>query len=123
MGGSREYSTYSLGRRFKVPQGIFERLTQGYIQGQTKGQKPRGRRPQGFLAFGLVEDVPKGSPLENPEGGLEYSSEGVCWVLKGPPKGSIHHDTSKAFLHILFISRPGRSQGLLYKQPRDSLIN
>ena len=32
---------------------------------------------QGFLAFGLAEDVAKGLPLENPEGGLQYSSEGV----------------------------------------------
>ena len=32
---------------------------------------------QGFLAFGLAEDVAKGSPLENPEGCLQYSSEGV----------------------------------------------
>ena len=34
-------------------------------------------RPRGFLAFGLAEDVAKGLPLENPEGGLQYSSEGV----------------------------------------------
>ena len=43
-------------------------------------QRPKtqgGRRPQGFLAFGLAEDVGKGLPLENPEGGLQYSSEGV----------------------------------------------
>ena len=33
--------------------------------------------PQGFLAFGLTEDVAKGLPLENSEGGLQYSSEGV----------------------------------------------
>ena len=32
------------------------------------------RRPK---AFGLAEDVAKGLPLENPEGGLQYSSEGV----------------------------------------------
>ena len=37
----------------------------------------RGRRHQGFLAFGLAEDVAKGSPLESFEGGLQYSSEGV----------------------------------------------
>ena len=28
-------------------------------------------------AFGLAEDVAKGLPLENPEGDLQYSSEGV----------------------------------------------
>ena len=48
-----------------------------------KAKNPRGRRPQGFLAFGLFEDVVKGLHLENPEGGLQYSFEGVCWVLKG----------------------------------------
>ena len=32
--------------------------------------------------------------LENPERGLQYSSEGVRWVLKGPPEGSIYHGTS-----------------------------
>ena len=45
--------------------------------GRSQGQNPRGRRPRGFLAFGLAEDVAKGLPLENPEGGLQYSSEGV----------------------------------------------
>ena len=49
------------------------------------------------MAFGLAEDVANSFHLENPEGGLQYSSEGVRWVLKGSPKGSIHHDTSKAF--------------------------
>ena len=38
---------------------------------------PRGLRPLGFLAFGLAEDAAKGSPLENSEGGLQYSYEGV----------------------------------------------
>ena len=68
-----------------------------------KAKNPRGRRPQGFLAFGLAEDVAKGLPLENPEGGLQYSSEGVHWVLKGPPGGSIHHDTSEAFPQIFIL--------------------
>ena len=45
----------------------------------------------------------KGLPLENPEGGLQYSSEVVHWVLKGPPEGSIHHDTSEAFPQIFFL--------------------
>ena len=54
-------------------------------------------------AFGLAEDVAMGSPLENSEGGLQYSFEGVHWELKGPPEGSIHHDTSKAFPQISFF--------------------
>ena len=33
--------------------------------------------PESTRYFGLAEDVAKGSPLENPEGGLQYSSEGV----------------------------------------------
>ena len=33
-----------------------------------KAKNPRGRRPRGFLAFGLAEDVAKGLHLENPEG-------------------------------------------------------
>ena len=40
-------------------------------------KNPRGCRPQGFLAFGLGEDVAKGLPLDNSKGGLQYSSEGV----------------------------------------------
>ena len=47
----REYSMYSLGRRLKVPQGIFQRRTRGHIQGQTKGQKPEG--PQAPRVSGL----------------------------------------------------------------------
>ena len=35
-----------------------------------KAKNPRGRRPRGFLAFGLAEDVAKVSPLENSEEGL-----------------------------------------------------
>ena len=45
--------------------------------GKFQSQNSRGRRPRGFLTFGLAEDVAKGSPLENPEGGLQCSSEGV----------------------------------------------
>ena len=37
-------------------------------------QRPKTR---GFLAFSLAEGVAKGLPLENPKGGLQYSSEGV----------------------------------------------
>ena len=38
---------------------------------------PRPHPIRGFLAFGLAEDVAEGLPLENSEGGLQYSSEGV----------------------------------------------
>ena len=38
---------------------------------------PRVLRPLEFLAFCLAEDAAKGSHLENCEGGLQYSSEGV----------------------------------------------
>ena len=55
-----------LGRILKVPQG----LSKGKPEARPKAKNPRGRRPQGFLAFALTEDVAKGSPLENPEGGL-----------------------------------------------------
>ena len=43
--------------------------------GQTKGQKPV--QSQGCLAFGLAKDLAKGSTLENPKEGLQYSSEEV----------------------------------------------
>ena len=59
--------------------------------------------PEGGLAFGLAKDLGKGLPFEDPEGGLQYASEGVRWVLKGHPEGSIHHDTSEAFQQILII--------------------
>ena len=63
-------------------------------------QRPKTRGPQGFLAFGLAENVTKSSHLENPEWGLQFSSETVLFLLKGPPEGSIHHDTFKAFPQI-----------------------
>ena len=59
--------------------------------------------PQGFLAFGLAKDVAKRLLLENPKGGLQYSSEGVLWVLKAPPEGSINHNTSEAFPQIFIL--------------------
>ena len=43
-------------------------------------QRPKTRGaagPKAFLVFGLAKDVAKGLPLENPKGGLQYSSEGV----------------------------------------------
>ena len=58
------------------------------------------------MARGLAEDVAKGLHLENLEGDLQYSSEGVRWVLKGPHKGSIHHDTAEAFPHIFILFLP-----------------
>ena len=70
-------------------------------------KNPRGCRPRGFLAFGLAEDVANGLPLENPKGDLQYSSEGVHWVLDGSSEGSIQHDTSEDFpqIFILFTLR------------------
>ena len=59
--------------------------------------------PRRFLAFGLAEAVAKGLHLEIPKGGLQYSSEAVRWVVKGPTKGSIHHDTSEAFPQMLIL--------------------
>ena len=56
--------------------------------------------PPGFVVFGLAENLAKGLPLENPNGGLQYSSEGVHQVLKGPPEASIYNDTSEAFLNF-----------------------
>ena len=90
---------YSVKRRLEVPKGFFK--------GEPLATSNLGRRPQGFLAFGLAEDVAKGLPLENPEGDLQYSSEGVHWVLKGSSEGSIQHDTSEAFpqIFILFTTR------------------
>ena len=56
---------YSLRRRLKVP------------KGSSKGETEATSKARGFLAFGRTEDVAKGSLLENPEGGVQYSSEGV----------------------------------------------
>ena len=78
---------YSLGRRLK-----------GFSKGEPEATSKA--RPK---AFGLAEDVAKDSPLENFEGSLQYSSEGVHWVLKGPNEGSIHHDTSEAFPQIFIL--------------------
>ena len=47
-------------------------FSKGEPKARPKGKNPRGRRPRGFFAFGLIEDVAKGLPLENPEGGLQY---------------------------------------------------
>ena len=52
-------------------------FSKGKPEATSKARNLRGRRLRGFLAFGLAEDVAKGLPLENPEGGLQYSSEGV----------------------------------------------
>ena len=94
---------YSLGKRLKFPKGFSEGEPEAKYKARPKANNPRGRRPQGFFAFCLAEDVAKGSPLENPKRGRQYSSEGLHWVLKGPPEGSIHHDTSKAFSHIFIL--------------------
>ena len=74
---SKNYSMYSLGRRLKVPQGFSKGEPEATSKARQKAKNTRGRRPQGFLSFGLAEDVTKVLPLENPEGGLQYSYEGV----------------------------------------------
>ena len=53
------------------PLGRFPRVLNVHAREKIEGQ------PRDFLAFGLAEDVAKGLPLENPEAGLQYSSEGV----------------------------------------------
>ena len=68
-------------------------------------QRPKTRGAAGPKVFGPLvwpRMWPRGC-LENFEGGLQYSSDGVHCVLKGPPEGSIHHDTSEAFPQILFL--------------------
>ena len=53
---------------------------------------------------GPPRDFLKANPrIENPEGSLQYSSEGEHRVLKVPPQGSIHPDTSKAFPQIFIL--------------------
>ena len=64
-----------------TPKGFSKGKPKATYKARPKAKNPRGRRPQGFLVFGLTEDVAKGLPLENSEGGLQ------------PPEGSIHHDT------------------------------
>ena len=64
---------YSLRKRLMVPQGIFKGEPKATPKARLKAKNPWGRRPRGFLA----EDVAKGLRLENSEGGLQYSSEGV----------------------------------------------
>ena len=59
-------------------------FSKGEPEATSKARNLRGRRPRGFLAFGLAEDVAKGSPLEDPE-------------------GSIHHDPSEAFPQIFIL--------------------
>ena len=65
-------------------QRVLNVLPKEKIEGPTRDFLKANPRPhtgqtkdQGFLAFGLAEDVAKGLPLENPKGGLQYSSEGV----------------------------------------------
>ena len=61
--------------------------------------------PQALRGFGLWSGrgCGHGFTFKNPERGLQYSSEGVHWVLKGPHEGSIHHDTFEAFPEILIL--------------------
>ena len=75
---------------WRSPKGFSKGEPEATSKARPKAKNPRGRRPRRFLAFGLAVDVAKGLSLENSKGGLQYSSEGVHWVLKGPPEGSIH---------------------------------
>ena len=59
------------------PKGFSKGNPEATSKARSKAKNPRGRRTRGFLAFGLAKDVAKGWPLENSEGGLQYSSEEV----------------------------------------------
>ena len=61
--------------KIEGPPRDFLKGNQRESKARTKAKNPRGRRPRGFLAFGLAEDVAKGLHLANPDGGLQYSSE------------------------------------------------
>ena len=50
-------------------------------------KNPRGRRPRGFLAFGMAEDVAKGSPLENSKGGPSIFFRGSTLSTQGTSRG------------------------------------
>ena len=67
----------------KVPSRFSKGEPKATSKARTKAKNPRGHRPQGFLAFGLAEDVAKGLHLENPKGALQYSSEGVTYCMLG----------------------------------------
>ena len=62
---------------WRPPSGFSKGKPEATSKARPKAKNPRGRRLRGFLAFGLAEDMAKGLPLENTEGGLQYSSEGV----------------------------------------------
>ena len=67
----------SLGRFQRVLNGLpKEGKPEATSKARPMAKKPRGCRPQGVLGL-WTKDVAKGSPLENPKGGLQYSSEGV----------------------------------------------
>ena len=61
------------------PREKIERPPRDCLKANPRPHPRPDKRPKtrGFLAFGLAEDVAKGLLLENPEGGLQYSSEGV----------------------------------------------
>ena len=58
-------------------------LSKGEPEATSRARNLRVRRPRGFLAFGLAEDVAKGLPLEIPKGAfnilpreyIEYSRD------------------------------------------------
>ena len=53
-----------------------------------------------------------------------YDNCYACSILQRLPQVQVQHETKTEVSHPHTVfSRPGRSQGLLYKQPRDSLID
>ena len=106
LGRSLDYSMYSLGRILKGPLGIFLRRTRGHIQGQTKGQKPKG--PQAPRVFGLWSGrgCGQGFAFRKFRGGPSIFFRGSTLSTLGKlPRGSIHHATSSAFPQIVPVSQ------------------
>ena len=66
-----------LGRFPRILNALPREHIEGKPEAKSEAKNPRGRRPRGFSALGLVEDEAEGWPEENPEG--------VHWVLKGSP--------------------------------------
>ena len=70
----------------EVPR-VLNLFTKELIEGPSKefpkaNPRPHQRpdpspRPQGFLDLGLAEDAAKGLPEENPDGGLQSTSQGT----------------------------------------------
>ena len=78
-----------------LPRELIEGPLKGFSEGKPeaasearpKAKNPRGHRPQGFLAEGLVEDAAEGLPEENPEGYFQSTLWGTL-ELEGFPEGT-----------------------------------